>query len=172
VKVQTEKSAHIIQTISLHKEYPTLGKFYKAGKVLVPNESKYVTVEGIKLQPSRGAYDLAIIDPDEKSDFRWQKTSIAIELALNEIHPSLWHLQNDYMKITYEKDRIDRGYILFFVRKGDLSPGIIRKRLPKIKSELKKDYARKLQSNVRILYVETPKTDKDSEIHLPANWKI
>lgn len=71
-----------ISTIRLHNEYPTLGKFYKPPRkrILVPEERSYITIEGKKLQPSRGAYDLAIIDPNETRDFKWQKTSIAIEL--------------------------------------------------------------------------------------------
>lgn len=172
VNVAVDKEARVVKTIRLHKEYPTLGKFYKRGKILVSNESKYVTVDGKRLQPSRGAYDLAIIDPDEKADFKFQKTSIAIEFALNELHPSLWHIQNDYTKITYDVDKVERGYILFFVRKADLSEKVIKKRLPHIKSELRRLYADTLHSNVRILYLEAPITDKDSEIYLPIRWAI
>ena len=171
VNVKTRKQ--VVQTIRLHKEYPTLGKFYKReGRILVPDEGKYVTIGSRKLQPSRGAYDLAVIDPDEATDLKWQKTSIAIELALNELHPSLWHLQNDYTKITYDVDNVERGYILFFIRKDDLSEEIVRSRLPHIKSELTKVYARKLDPRVRILYVEAPKTERDSEIHLPFEWRV
>lgn len=172
VNVAVGKEAHVAQTIRLHKEYPTLGKFYKNEKLLVPNEDKYVTIKGKKLQPSRGAYDLAILDHSEKRDFKYQKTSIAIELALNELHPSLWHIQNDYTKITYDVDKVERGYILFFVRKADLSEQVIKKRLPHIKSELRGVYADNLHPNVRILYLEAPKTDENSEIHLPAKWTI
>jgi len=172
VNVAVGKEAHVAQTIRLHKEYPTLGKFYKNAKILIPNENKYVTIEGKQLQPSRGAYDIAILNPSEKRDFKYQKTSIAIELALNELHPSLWHVQNDYTKITYDMDKVERGYILFFVRKTDLSEHVIRKRLPHIRSELRRVYAEKLQSNVRILYLEAPKTEQDSEIHLPPEWQF
>lgn len=171
VNVKVEKKPQVVQTIRLHKEYPTLGKFYKTGKMLIPNENKYITIDGRKLQPSRGAYDLAIIDPDEKVDFKRQKTSIAIELALNELHPSLWHLRNDYSKITYAQDKVERGYILFFIRKTDLSERVIKKRLPSIKSKLRSNYAGKLHPNVRILYLEVPRTE-DSEIHLPLEWTI
>jgi hypothetical protein len=165
-----------ILTIRLHKEYPTLGKFYKAPRkrVLIPHNKKepYITIEGKTLQPSRGSYDMAIIDPDEKQDFKWQKTSIAIELALNEIHPSLWHLQNDYTKIAFDVDKVERGYILFFIRKADLSDYLIRKRLPQIRANLRTDYEQSLNPNVRILYLESPKTEEESEIHLPSEWNI
>lgn len=101
-----------VETILIQKEYPTLGKFYKHPKsrVLMPCEDQYVEVDGKRLKPSRGAYDLAIIDPDEATDFKRQKTKMAIELALNEVHPSLWHLRDDYTKITYEKDKVFRGW--------------------------------------------------------------
>jgi hypothetical protein len=163
-----------ISTIRLHKEYPTLGKFYKPlkKKILVPEEKNYVTVEGKKFQPSRGAYDLAIIDPDETRDLKWQKTSIAIELALNELQPSLWHLKNDYTKITYNVDEVERGYILFLIRKTDLSDRLVRKRLPQLRANLIDAFKGKLDPRVRILYLESPKTEKRSEIHLPSKWKI
>lgn len=166
------KNGKTVQTIRLHREYPTLGKFYKRGRLLVPKENKYIIVDGKKMQPSRGAYDLAIIEPDAETDFKHQKTSIAIELALNEFHPTLWHLQNDYTKITYPVDRVERGYILFFVRKIGLSEEIIGKRLPQIRSNLRKMFQDKLQPKVRILYLESPIAKRDSEIHLPSEWAI
>lgn len=49
VNVKVGKMPQVVQTIRLHKEYPTLGKFYKAGKMLVPDENKYVTIDGRKL---------------------------------------------------------------------------------------------------------------------------
>jgi hypothetical protein len=163
-----------ISTIRLHKEYPTLGKFYKPlnKKILVPEEKNYITVGGKKFQPSRGAYDLAIIDPDETRDFKRQKTGIAIELALNELHPSLWHLQNDYTKITYNVDEVERGYILFFIRKTDLSDRLVRRRLPQLRAKLRYDYEGKLDPRIRILYLESPKTEQRSEIHLPPEWDV
>src|SRR5665647_396031 len=103
----------IVQTIRLHREYPTLGKFYKQGLLLVPDENNYVNVDGKRMQPSRGNYDLAVIEPSIEADFKHQKTTIAIEIALNELDPTLWHLQNDYAKITYEVNKVERGYILF-----------------------------------------------------------
>ena len=66
VRVGRRGRSQVVQTVRLHKEYPTLGKFCKrVGKTLVPDENDYVTVDGRKKQPSRGAYDLAIVDPDE-----------------------------------------------------------------------------------------------------------
>ena len=163
---------HLIQTIRLHREYPTLGKFYKQGKLLIPNENNYVEVDGKRLQPSRGAYDLAIIEPSNDVDFKHQKTTIPIELALNELDPSLWHLQNDYTKLTYEIDQVKRGYILFFIRRTGLSQEILNKRLPQIRSKVKELYEDKLASNIRILYLESPSSGLDSEIHLPNTWEI
>lgn len=165
---------NIVSTIQLHKEYPTLGKFYKRPRkrILIPEEAKYITIEEKRKQPSRGAYDIAIIDPDEKRDFKWQNTSIAIEFALNELDPSLWHLQNDYTKITYVEDKVERGYILFFIRKVNLSEYLIKRRLPQLRTKLKSMYQQKLDPKVRILYLESPKTEQESEIHLPSDWVI
>jgi hypothetical protein len=102
-----------------------LGKFYKNGLLLVPSENDYVSVDEKKLQPSRGTYDLAVIEPSIEADFKHQKTTVAIELALNELDPALWHLQNDYIKITYDFNKVERGYILFFEGLGDFVDGLV-----------------------------------------------
>jgi hypothetical protein len=162
----------VVQTIRLHREYPTLGKFYKEGLLLVPDENNYLTVGEKGLQPSRGAYDLAVIEPSIEADFKHQKTTVAIELALNELDPTLWHLQNDYKKITYDINKVERGYILFFVRKAGLSQEILNERIPQIRLKLREIFEGKLASNVRILYLESPKTERDSEILLPYKWGI
>jgi hypothetical protein len=162
----------IVQTIRLHREYPTLGKFYKQGLLLVPDENNYLNVGEKGLQPSRGAYDLAIIDPSIEANFKHQRTTVAIELALNELDPTLWHLENDYTKITYDFNKVERGYILFFVRKAGLSQEILNKRLPQIRLRIKEMFEGKLASNVRILYLESPKNDSDSEINLPNEWSV
>jgi hypothetical protein len=162
----------LIQTIRLHREYPTLGKFYKRGKLLIPVKNNYINVDGKRMQPSRGAYDLAVIGPSIEADFKHQKTTVAIELALNEFDPTLWHLQNDYTKITYEVNKVERGFILFFVRKAGLSQEILNKRIPQIRLRIKEMFEGKLASNVRILYLESPKTEPESEILLPHEWSI
>ena len=162
----------LIQTIRLHREYPTLGKFYKRGKLLIPVKNNYINVDGKRMQPSRGAYDLAVIEPSIEADFKHQKTTVAIELALNEFDPTLWHLQNDYTKITYEVNKVGRGFILFFVRKAGLSQEILNKRIPQIRLRIKEMFEGKLASNVRILYLESPKTEPESEILLPHEWSI
>jgi hypothetical protein len=162
----------LIQTIRLHREYPTLGKFYKRGKLLIPNENNYVNVDGKRMQSSRGNYDLAVIDPSIEADFKHQKTTIAIELALNELDPTLWHLQNDYAKITYDVNKVGRGYLLFFVRKAGLSQEILNKRIPQIRLKLREMFEGQLASNVKILYLESPKTEPESEILLPHEWSI
>lgn len=162
----------IVQTIRLHREYPTLGKFYKKGLLLVPDENKEVIVDGKRLQPSRGNYDLAVIEPSIEADFKHQRTTVAVELALNELDPTLWHLQNDYTKITYDINKVESGYILFFVRKAGLSQAILNKRIPQIRLRIKEMFEDKLASNVRILYLESPKTEPESEILLPHEWSI
>jgi len=162
----------IVQTIRLHREYPTLGKFYKQGLLLVPDENNHRIVGEKRLQPSRGAYDLAVIEPSIEADFKHQKTTVAIELSLNELDPALWHLQNDYTKITYDVNKVERGYILFFVRKAGLSQEILKKRLPQIRKRVREMFEGKLASNVRILYLESPKNDPESEILLPHEWSI
>ena len=101
-----------------------------------------------------------------------KKTTVAIELALNEFDPTLWHLQNDYTKITYEVNKVERGFILFFVRKAGLSQEILNKRIPQIRLRIKEMFEGKLASNVRILYLESPKTEPESEILLPHEWSI
>ena len=65
----------LIQTIRLHREYPTLGKFYKRGKLLIPVKNNYINVDGKRMQPSRGAYDLAVIEPSIEADFKHQKNN-------------------------------------------------------------------------------------------------
>ena len=149
-----------------------MGKFYKQGLLLVPDENNHRIVGEKRLQPSRGAYDLAVIEPSIEADFKHQKTTVAIELSLNELDPALWHLQNDYTKITYDVNKVERGYILFFVRKAGLSQEILNKRIPQIRLKVGEMFEGKLASNVRILYLESPKTESESEILLPHEWSI
>jgi hypothetical protein len=93
-------------------------------------------------------------------------------LALNELDPSLWHLQNDYTKIAYDVNKVERGYILFFVRKAGLSQEILKDRLPYIRGRVREIFEGKPVSNVKILYLESPKTEPNSEILLPYKWDI
>ena len=70
------------------------------------------------------------------------------------------------MKITHDKD-IERGYILSFVRKQELSKRM-EKHLPTLRQEIKRLYERKLDPRVRILHVEAP-AKSGSEIRLPPD---
>lgn len=68
--------------------------------------------------------------------------------------------------------RLDKGYILFFVRKAGLSQEILKKRLPQIRKKVREMFEGKLPSDVRILYFESPKTELESEILLSHEWRI
>lgn len=92
------------QTILIHNEYRTFGKYVKKDGYLIPSQ-----------KGRRGNFDLVIFDPTQVNlrTFNRQKVLIAIELALNE---GSQHLKNDYTKLTDARNAVEHGYIVFFFR--------------------------------------------------------
>jgi len=103
-------------TVLLHREYPTLNTY--------PSKQGNLT---------RGHFDLAIIDPAHASTSHWRKRveqphyashrpKVAIEFGLNEIGTTkldLTHYRKDFTRLTDPKNSVERGYLLFFVRRED-----------------------------------------------------
>ena len=106
-------------SILLHKEYPTKERY--SAKALKKGFS-----EG-----ARGHFDLSIWNPDEASDREFrvvsstnfeeeQQTFIAIELDLIErnepMKQAMHHFKWDILKLSSQKNRVEHGYQLVFVR--------------------------------------------------------
>ena len=159
-----------VQTTLLHNEYPTLSCYYKskAGVLIRYNKEKN---KKPNFRPTRGRFDLAIIDPDSPGNFKKKRTSIAIELSLNkdiDKDNKLIHLTNDYTKLTDEKNDVDQGYILHFIRTEELSK-TLQNRLPKLRKKIRK-FEQNLDQNVKLLYLEAHKSDPGKQIRLPNKW--
>ena len=105
------------QTILVHKEYPTLDAY-----------------EGPAGKFTRGHFDMAIIDPVHASESTWKggikenqrrhTLKVAIEISLNEIGDKRHHLEHfdkDFERLTGHKNKLERGYLLFFVRREDFA---------------------------------------------------
>jgi len=138
------------KSILLHKEYPTL-RTYPGGR--------------------RGHFDLAIIDPEHASESHWRmqvreppysrhRLKAAFEFGLNAIGTTrldLTHFRKDLERLTNPKNKVERGYLLFFVRRQDYltNSGLLRMidRLPeKLEHEFEKNRDR--ASNIVVLYAE------------------
>ena len=159
-----------VQTTLLHNEYPTLSCYYKskAGVLIRYNKEKN---KKPNFRPTRGRFDLAIIDPDSPGNFKKKRTSIAIELSLNkdiDKDNKLIHLTNDYTKLTDEKNDVDQGYILHLIRTEELSK-TLQNRLPKLRKKIRK-FEQNLDQNVKLLYLEAHKSDPGKQIRLPNKW--
>ena len=104
------------QTILVHKEYPTL--------------NAYVGPRG---KHTRGHFDLAIIDPVHSSESHWRRNikephysrhtpKVAIEIGLDEIRNIRLDLEHfDFERLTDPENKVERGYLLFFVRREDFT---------------------------------------------------
>ena len=159
-----------VQTTLLHNEYPTLSCYYKskAGVLIRYNKEKN---KNPNFRPTRGRFDLAIIDPDSPGNFKKKRTSIAIELSLNkdiDKDNKLIHLTNDYTKLTDEKNDVDQGYILHFIRTEELSK-TKQNRLPELRTKIN-EFEQNLGQNVKLLYLEAHKSGKEKQIRLPNKW--
>jgi len=155
-------------SILLHKEYPTKAQYsIKSGKLLKVTSGR------------RGHFDLCVWNPDLVNErlFRSeggsgeQETFIAIELALNEDMDKdnkLIHLTNDYTKLTDEKNDIEQGYILHLIRTEELSK-TLQNRLPKLRKKII-EFGQNLDQNVKLLYLESHKSDLGIKICLPNKW--
>jgi len=102
------------RTVLLHREYPTLNTYGKA----------------------RGHFDLAVIDPADMSSSHWRtqvrepryarhRLKVAVEFGLNAIGTTkldLTHFKKDLKRLTDPENKVERGYLLFFVRRQDFLP--------------------------------------------------
>ena len=102
------------RTVLLHREYPTLKTYGRA----------------------RGHFDLAVIDPADMSASHWRmqirnpgyakhRLKVAVEFGLNAIGTSrldLTHFKKDLKRLTDPENKVERGYLLFFVRRQDFLP--------------------------------------------------
>ena len=168
-----------VQTTLLHNEYPTLSCYYKskAGVLIRYNKEKN---KKPNFRPTRGRFDLAIIDPDSPGNFKKKRTSIAIELSLNkdiDKDNKLIHLTNDYTKLTDEKNDVDQGYIqndvdqgyiLHFIRTEELSK-TLQNRLPELRKNID-EFKQNLDQKVKFLYLETNKPNKKPKFISSKNW--
>jgi hypothetical protein len=118
----------------------------------------------------RGHFDLSIIDPAHAAESHWRlyikkppysrhAPKVAIEIGLNAIGTTrldLKHFDKDFERLADPKNLVERGYLLFFVRRGDFTgSGMlpIVKQLPgrlQQKFEENRDRTNKLA----IIYVE------------------
>jgi hypothetical protein len=102
------------KTVLLHREYPTLGRYPEP-------------------RGKRGRFDLAVIDPEHVSESHWRmqikqspysrhKPKVAVEFGLNAIGTTrleLAHFKKDLKRLTDPRNMVERGYLLFFVRRED-----------------------------------------------------
>jgi len=138
------------KSVLLHKEYPTL-RIYPGGR--------------------RGHFDLGIIDPEYASESHWRmqvreppysrhRLKAAFEFGLNAIGTTrldLTHFRKDLERLTNAKNKVERGYLLFFIRRQDYIPdsGLLQliDRLPeKLEQELERNRDR--ASNLVVVYAE------------------
>jgi len=92
-------------TILLHKELPTTGRYTRNSQgLLVPSQ-----------KGARGHFDIAIINSlqSERYDLKHQKALIAIELGLGE---DIKHFKNDLVKLTDARNDVKQGFIAHFAR--------------------------------------------------------
>lgn len=97
------------ETILLHKEYPTDGRYSRCNDgALSPDPTGR----------RRGAFDISIWDPAyiRQRAHRKQKVLCAAELALNECGRGNPHTKNDAMKLADPRNGVRHRYLLFFVR--------------------------------------------------------
>ena len=106
------------KSVLLHREYPTL-RIYPE-----PRRGR------------RGHFDLAIIDPKHASESHWRmqvkepaysrhRLKAAFEFGLNAIGTTrldLTHFRKDLERLTNAENKVERGYLLFFVRRQDYLP--------------------------------------------------
>jgi len=141
------------RSVLLHKEYPTLRIYHG------------------RRRGRRGHFDLAVIDPKYASESHWRKQvreprfsrhrlKAAFEFGLNAIGTTrldLTHFRKDFERLTNAENKVERGYLLFFVRRQDYlaNSGLLQMidRLPEkleYEFEQNKDHA----SNLAVVYAE------------------
>jgi hypothetical protein len=137
------------RSVLIHREYPTLHTYGQR----------------------RGHFDLAIIDPEHASESHWRtqirtppysrhKLKVAIEFGLNAIGTTkldLTHFRKDFERLTNPQNRIERGYLLFFVRRQDFptTSGMLRL-IDRLPDEIRRQYEKNQRraGNLVIVYVE------------------
>jgi len=134
-------------SVLLHKEYPTKERY-----------SRKALKEGLK-KGSRGHFDISIWNPTKTEDrlfrvsqstdfWREQQTFIAIEFDLIEgndnLDQAIHHFKWDLLKLRSEKNEVEHGYQLVFVRDWIYSEGFLGEVKPLVSEE----------NRVVILYVE------------------
>lgn len=142
------------RTVLVHKEYPTI--------------HAYPGPRGVR---TRGHFDLVILDPAHVSESHWRthitepaysrhRPKAALELGLNAIGTSrfdLAHFKKDFERLTDPANMVERGYLLFFVRREDypVSSGMLTM-IDKVPGMLEKEYEEKHDraSNLVVVYVE------------------
>ena len=124
------------RTVLIHREYPTLHAYGR----------------------KRGHFDLAIIDPEHASESHWRmqvrappyaghRLKAAMEFGLNAIGTTrldLAHFRKDFERLIDPKNKVERGYLLFFVRRQDFLPSsgmlpMIDKLPEKLRMETERD---------------------------------
>lgn len=112
---QCKVNARLVESVLLHKEYPTKGRYRRR------NDSEST----IEKRGARGHFDISVWDPvlTEQRQIRApigkgeQRTLAAVELSLNEHHENFqWHVYWDRLKLKDPKNEVEKGVILFFVR--------------------------------------------------------
>ena len=139
------------KTVLVHREYPTLAVY--------PSRSG-----GGK----RGRFDLAILHPAHIEESHWRmqfkkppysrhRPIVAFEFGLNTIETErLTHFRKDLERLTNPTNMVERGFLLFFVRREDYLPasGLLRV-IGKMPETLQNEFNRERPQNVVIVYAET-----------------
>ena len=145
------------KTVLLHREYPTLN-----------------TYPGARGKPTRGHFDLAVIDPAHAPESHWRthvtqpryarhRPKVAIEFGLNEIGTTrldLTHFKKDFTRLTDRENLVERGYLLFFVRTEDFPEGSgMRRIIDRLPTALTNFFEerRDRASNLVVVYTECRK---------------
>jgi len=141
------------KSVLLHKEYPTL-RMYPGRR-----------------RGRRGHFDLAIIDPEYVSESHWRmqvreppysrhRLKAAFEFGLNAIGTTrldLTHFRKDLERLTNAENEVERGYLLFFVRRQDYlaNSGLLRM-IDGLPEKLEREYEqnRDRASKLIVIYAE------------------
>ena len=137
------------RSILVHREYPTLHVYGR----------------------KRGHFDLVVIDPIHASESHWRmqvrappyaghRLKAALEFSLNAIGTTkldLTHFKKDLRRLTDPENKVERGYLLFFVRRQDFLPSsgmlpLIDKLPGRLRTETEGNKGR--SNNLVVVYAE------------------
>jgi hypothetical protein len=151
------------RSVLVHREYPTLHAYGR----------------------KRGHFDLAIIDPEHASKSHWRmqvkeppyarhRLKVAVEFGLNAIGTTrldLTHFRKDFEHLTNPENMVERGYLLFFVRKQDFLPtsGMLRV-IDGLPNKIGREYERNQSraGNLAVVYVECSCPGKGRTMIVPT----